>query len=92
MRIIWKLSLIVALGVVLQQMLTVSVADLDDAQFTARVWSNTLCGHPTDTELAAAADRLRDRDYARHFRDPAWVPIPAPPPHVSCIQSDDDPA
>jgi hypothetical protein len=94
MRIFWKLAVLVAVGVGIQMVIAGELGrELDEAQFTARAWSNSVIGHPTDAEIMRAADRLLEREQARGRARLGSAPRPPPSAPVRrYMRSENDPA
>jgi hypothetical protein len=69
MRLYLKLILIVATAWTAQTWLQANMEDLDEAQFTFRVFVSQYLPGDSDTQLAAAAERLHQRRLERFFND-----------------------
>ena len=75
MRAVWKLSVIVLLGVGVQCSLVRWADDIDEAAFTLRVFCAARAGVPfDDPELIAAANELFRRQCRRHGAFPVVEP------------------
>lgn len=70
MRMLWKLGVIVLLGVAVQWVLVHAVDDIDEAGFVARIAIAKLCGQPCDSpQLVAEAEKLFQRQCERAVRE-----------------------
>ena len=64
MRLIWKLALLLAIGVALQYAILRWTPEIEEARFALRAYASYLSGGtPADPEMMDLAIELRDREY-----------------------------